>query len=117
VTVGLDASGDDLPGKHILSLFLPKLDRAVLAAQPIRRARDRGDGLLSLRGVAARLNVSERAVRYWLEARLLAPVEGCRGRRFWFNLDPATMRRLEAAAARATSRIPRRSSTRKEKAL
>jgi DNA invertase Pin-like site-specific DNA recombinase len=77
----------------------------------------RADGLLSLRGVAARLNVPERAVRYWLEARLLAPVEGCRGRRFWFNLDPATMQRLEAAAARATSRIPRRSSTRKEKAL
>jgi DNA invertase Pin-like site-specific DNA recombinase len=88
-----------------------------------RRARipsvgERVDGLLSIRGVAARFGVSTRAVRYWIEEGLLAAVEGGGlGRTRWFNLDAATMQRLGTAAAKATSRLPRRTSLRKEEAL
>jgi hypothetical protein len=88
-----------------------------------RRARlpavgERADGLLSLRGVAARLSVSTRVVRYWIEEGLLAAVEGGGlGRTRWFNLDAATMQRLEPLAARTTSRVPRRTSSRKKEAL
>jgi hypothetical protein len=47
------------------------LRRTARMPSPERRA----DGLLSLRGVATRLGVSARAVRYWIEQGLLAPLE------------------------------------------
>jgi hypothetical protein len=55
----------------------------------------RADGLYSKRGVAARLDVTEGTVDYWLRRGWLRPVgDGCRGRARWFRLDPATVSRL-----------------------
>jgi DNA invertase Pin-like site-specific DNA recombinase len=65
---------------------------------PARRA----DGLYSLRGVAARLQVSEATVASWIKRGRLQPVEGSgRGRACWFRLDPATVSRLHKLHRRA----------------
>ena len=67
----------------------------------------RHDGLFSLRGVATKLGVSLRAVRYWIEEGLLTPAEGGRSRARWFALDAPTVERLKPAVAKATARISR----------
>jgi DNA invertase Pin-like site-specific DNA recombinase len=60
------------------------------------------DGLLPLCGVAARLHVSTRTVRQWVERGLLTQVDGGRGKTRWFRLDEATIRRLETLRGRTT---------------
>lgn len=73
------------------------------APKPNRRA----DGAYSIRGVAQRLRVSEAEVRYWIKRRWITSFEGGgRGRVRWFQLDPATIARLEQL--RATHTRPRR---------
>ena len=69
--------------------------------QPLRRA----DGLYSLRGVAARLKVSESRVRVWINHGWLTPV-GRRGHGFplWFQLDSAAVKRLQALKASHASK-------------
>jgi len=64
-----------------------------------RRAPDRNeDGLYSIRGVAAELDVIPGAVYHWVLRGLLVPtVRGGPGRPHWFELDPATMERLQKA--------------------
>ena len=76
----------------------------------------RPDGLLSLRGVAARLGVPTRTVRHWVEDGLLAPTERCRGRSSWFELDAATERRLASLAVKVV-RVSGPASQRQEEAL
>jgi DNA invertase Pin-like site-specific DNA recombinase len=77
----------------------------------------RPDGLLSLRGVATKLGVSLRAVRYWIEEGLLTPAENGRGNASWFVLDAPTVERLKPAVAKATSRLSRLTSTHPKEAL
>ena len=58
-------------------------------------AKQRDDGLFSIHGVADRLGVPERTVRYWIESgQLHAEEGGGRGRELWFRLDRATLARL-----------------------
>lgn len=65
--------------------------------QPDRRA----DGLYSVHGVAARFDVTDAIVHYWIDKDWLIGAEGGGGgRAWWFKLDRATIRRLEAAKAR-----------------
>jgi DNA invertase Pin-like site-specific DNA recombinase len=78
----------------------------------------RPDGLLSLRGVAIQMGVSLRVVRYWIEKGLLKPAEGGGvGRTRWFNLDAPTLRCLEDASAKMSSRTVRQSSFAQGRAL
>jgi DNA invertase Pin-like site-specific DNA recombinase len=57
----------------------------------------RPDGLYSMRGVAARLDVTEGTIDYWLRRGWLRPIDGSgRGQARWFRLDPATVSRLKA---------------------
>lgn len=64
----------------------------------VRRPDQRADGLYSIHGIAARFNVTEHIVRYWIERGWLQGVEGGGlGRTFWFKLDRATVKRLEKA--------------------
>jgi DNA invertase Pin-like site-specific DNA recombinase len=58
----------------------------------------RADGLYSVRGVAARMGVTEGIVCRWIQMGWLVPV--VRGRPRWFKLDDATLERLHAAKAR-----------------
>jgi hypothetical protein len=74
-------------------------------------AEQRLDGLFSLRGVATKLGVPLRAVRYWIEEGLLTAAEGGRGRECWFLLDAPTLERLKPAAAKTTARISRLTSS------
>jgi hypothetical protein len=67
----------------------------------------RPDGLLSVRGVAAKLGVSQYAVRHWIEKGLLTPAEGGGVRARWFVLDAATVERLKPALAKTTPRTSR----------
>jgi DNA invertase Pin-like site-specific DNA recombinase len=66
--------------------------------QPERRA----DGLYSTHGVAALLNVTEAAVRSWVQKGRLRCAEGGGrpGRPQWFRLDRSTIKRLRASKAR-----------------
>lgn len=67
------------------------------ARQPDRRA----DGLYSVHGVAARFGVTDGIVHYWIERGWLSGAEGGGpGRAWWFTLDRATVKRLEAVRAR-----------------
>lgn len=78
----------------------------------------RPDGLLSLRGVTIQMGVSLRVVRYWIEKGLLKPAEGGGvGRTRWFNLDAPTLRCLEDASAKMSSRTVRQSSFAQGRAL
>lgn len=69
---------------------------------PTRREKEpeiRADGLLSARGVAARLGVSTACVRGWVQAGALQPAEGGGyGRSFWFRLREEDIGRLIPAA-------------------
>lgn len=60
----------------------------------------RQDGLYSVRGVAAHLDVTEHIVRYWVEKGWLKIAEGGDRQPLWFRLDRATLERLRAAKAR-----------------
>jgi len=52
------------------------------------RPDQRVDGLLSMRGVARRLGISQRTIRGWVESGKLKPAEGGgHGRPLWFSLD------------------------------
>jgi hypothetical protein len=80
-----------------------KLDDATIARlQDLKLQRwkapsKRSDGLYSLRGIAARLDVSVETVRYWVLQRWLEPSDrGGHGRPLWFKLDPATLSRLRS---------------------
>lgn len=72
-------------------------------------AAQRDDGLLSVRGVAARLGIRERRVRDLVAADELQPVEGGgRSRRpMWFEFAPATERRLRALVNKSECADPR----------
>lgn len=76
--------------------------RQALDAPPVHREKDperRADGLLSARGVAARLGVSPGRVRGWVRDGVLVPVEGGgNGRSFWFQLQDDDVQRLSASA-------------------
>ncbi len=62
----------------------------------VRRPDRRADGLYSIHGVAATLDTTENAVRYWIQRGWLTRTAGgTRGRPCWFTLDPLTVRRLE----------------------
>lgn len=62
----------------------------------LRRPDQRRDGLYSIHGVAAHLAVPESTVRYWISQGWLRPTEGYRrGVASWFELDPATVKRLQ----------------------
>src|SRR5262249_6441007 len=70
----------------------------------------RPDGLYSLRGVAARLDVSEHAVHHWVTRGWLAPSERSGpGRARWFKLDEATIARLQDLKLKRWKAPPRRS--------
>ena len=72
-----------------------------------RRAppEQRDDGLLSLRGVAAELGVTQSIAKSWSLLGLLVPiVEGGAGRPAWYQLDDETRTRLEHAKARGHRR-------------
>jgi DNA invertase Pin-like site-specific DNA recombinase len=61
-----------------------------------RRPEQRRDGLYSTRGVAARLDVSENAVRHWVACGWLEVADGgSRGRPCWFQLDEPTVEKLK----------------------
>jgi DNA invertase Pin-like site-specific DNA recombinase len=74
----------------------------------VRRPDRRRDGLYSIHGVAAKLGVTDNAVRHWINRGWIKKVEGGeRGRPCWFALDDITTRRLEKirdAHTRASSR-------------
>jgi hypothetical protein len=74
-----------------------------------RRMPHRGaDGLFSVQGVAARMDVPPSVVRYWAQHGVLEPVEhGGRGHPHWFVLDTATLGRLKEARAKCHV-LPRR---------
>lgn len=99
------------------SVCVLRLRQGLRRPARVRTPPQRSDGLLSLSGVAARLGVSLRAVRYWVEQGLLTPTERGRGRLRWFTLDEATMKRLDALARGATPSGSRLRSSRKEEAL
>ena len=62
----------------------------------VRQPDRRRDGLYSLRGVAARLALTESAARHWVKRGWLSPAEGgSKGHPSWFRLDQVTIRRLE----------------------
>ncbi len=71
---------------------------------PATVADRREDGLYSVRGVAARFGVPENTVRYWMKQGWLVGAEGGRARAWWFNLDDATIARLEEAKRRSYGR-------------
>lgn len=72
-----------------------------------RMPNRRSDGLYSKRGVAARLDVTEGVVDYWLRQGWLRPIgHSSRGRASWFRLDPATVSRLRTHPRRPGSRPP-----------
>jgi hypothetical protein len=85
------------------SVCVLRLRQGLRRPARVRTPGQRDNGLLSVRGVAARLGVSIGAVRHWVEDGLLAPTEGGRGRPLWFALDEATLRRLEGLAQRTAS--------------
>jgi DNA invertase Pin-like site-specific DNA recombinase len=72
------------------------------AQRPARAnvAHRREDGLYSLRGVAARFDVPENTVRYWMKQGWLVGAEGGGSRAWWFKLDRATVARLDEAKRR-----------------
>ena len=102
----------------------PAVGRARRQARPVRRlavnqahavvaeavlqirARDEAipvlvDGLYSVHGVAARFQVTDHIVHYWIQKGWLKGIEGGGpGTAWWFKLDSATVRRLHAAKAR-----------------
>jgi len=68
-------------------------------------AEERADGLLSVRGIAARFGVTEAIVKYWVLLGLLIPASpGGAGRPGWYRLDDETCERLEQAKARGHRR-------------
>jgi hypothetical protein len=94
------------------------IHRANMPPPSVRRPNRRSDGLYSIHGVAARFKVTENIVRYWIEKGWLKSAEGGGlGRTFWFELDRATIKRLETAKANGYgSRRQKHSQThRKEK--
>ena len=53
-----------------------------------RAIAQRADGLYSIHGVAQRLEVAPRVVRWWASSGKIKPVEGGgTGHVMWFNLD------------------------------
>lgn len=68
----------------------------------VRMPDQRDDGLYSVHGVAARFGVTEHIVRYWILKGWLQGTEGggALARTWWFQLDNATVARLEQAKAR-----------------
>jgi hypothetical protein len=57
----------------------------------------RSDGLYSIHGVAALLEVTESTVRYWIKKGWIKPADGGGlGCTSWFELDPATIARLQS---------------------
>ena len=70
----------------------------------VRRPDQREDGLWSVNGITRRFGVSRHAVRYWVKQGLLEPAEGGeKGQTLWFELDEATVERLERVSARVRS--------------
>jgi DNA invertase Pin-like site-specific DNA recombinase len=78
-----------------------------------RRPDRRPDGLYSIHGVAARFHVTDNIVRYWIEKGWLTPVQSnSRDHTWWFQLDRATLSRLQRAKSRGYGpRLPRDSQT------
>jgi DNA invertase Pin-like site-specific DNA recombinase len=67
----------------------------------------RADGRYSCHGVAVRLGVNASQVRCWVRQKRLVPVEGGgTGHPLWFDLDDATVERLQKAKARRAARRP-----------
>jgi hypothetical protein len=67
----------------------------------VRRPDQRPDGLYSVHGVAARFQVTDHIVHYWIQRGWLKGSEGGGpGTAWWFKLDRATVRRLQAAKVR-----------------
>jgi DNA invertase Pin-like site-specific DNA recombinase len=65
----------------------------------------RADGLYSVHGIAAELNVTPGVVQYWARKGLLPTVEnGGRGRPHWFKLETGIRERLEAAKTKGYCR-------------
>jgi DNA invertase Pin-like site-specific DNA recombinase len=63
----------------------------------VRYPDQRSDGLYSIHGAAARFDVTENSIRYWMKRGWLQPTEGSgQGRACWFELDRATVARLQA---------------------
>lgn len=74
---------------------------------PVPLRRD--DGLLSTNGVAEHMGVTPHMVRYWVEKGWLNVKEGGgQGVPCWYELDEATLQRLEAAKASGYGPRPRR---------
>jgi DNA invertase Pin-like site-specific DNA recombinase len=72
-----------------------------VSAKARRPLDQRADGLYSIHGVAARLQVKPGRVRYWVSSGLLQAVEGGgTGHVKWFTLDEDTVTRLEEAKTR-----------------
>jgi DNA invertase Pin-like site-specific DNA recombinase len=71
-------------------------------AKTVRRAPDRrADGLYSVHGVAACIDVPPSVVRYWATHGVLEPEKhGGPGRPYWFVLDRATIERLKKVRAK-----------------
>ncbi|MDC0679004.1 recombinase family protein [Sorangium atrum] len=87
------------------------LRRPGLPPPSVRRPDQRADGLYSIHGVAARFQVTEHVVRYWVAKGWLKSVEGGGlGRTLWFKLDRATIKRLNEAKACGYGPRPRRHS-------
>lgn len=75
------------------------------APVPLRR----NDGLLSTNGVAEQMGVTPHRVRYWVEKGWLIVKEGGgQGVPCWYELDDATLQRLETAKASGYGPRPRR---------
>ena len=71
------------------------------SAASLRPPDRRSDGLYSTHGVAARFDVTNNVVWYWIKKRWLKPVQGGgRGGTLWFELDGETVARLQQAKAR-----------------
>lgn len=74
-----------------------RLHRPHALPQNVPTPNRRSDGLYSVRGVAARFNVTPHIVRYWISKGWLVPSEGGLGSSFWFDLDHETIARLKDA--------------------
>jgi hypothetical protein len=102
-----------------------KLDPATLARLQALKDRDhkaphqRPDGLYSIRGVAAHLDISEHTVRYRIEQGWLTPDDRSgQGSPCWFELGPKTLARLQALKLKHTqkARSPHRKRARRGRA-